>query len=69
MLESVITKFHLLKYGLALILLFVGIKMCLIDFYKIPILLSLGVIALILLGSILLSLVIPKKETGGSAQT
>lgn len=62
MLESTITKFHLLKYGLALILLFVGTKMCLMDFVKIPILLSLGVIGAILAGSILLSLIFPKKE-------
>ena len=37
-------KFHLLNYGLAVVLVFIGGKMCLIDIYKIPTLLSLGVV-------------------------
>jgi len=49
-------RFVLLKYGLALILLFIGTKMLLIDIYKIPIAVSLGVVAVILIGSMLLSL-------------
>lgn len=46
----------LLKYGLALILLFIGTKMLLIDIYKIPIAVSLGVVAVILIGGMLSSL-------------
>ena len=46
----------LLKYGLAVILLFIGAKMLLIDWVHIPIGLSLGVVALILIVSMLLSL-------------
>ena len=45
-------RFPLLKYGLAVILIFIGIKMLLIDVYKIPVLLSLGVVACILAVSI-----------------
>lgn len=49
-------RFSLLKYGLAVVLMFIGIKMLLIDLYKIPIGFSLAVIALILGTSILASL-------------
>ena len=49
-------RFVLLKYGLAVILLFIGAKMLLIDLIHIPIALSLGVVALILIISMLLSL-------------
>ena len=52
----------LLKYGLALILLFIGTKMLLIDIYKIPIAVSLGVVAVILIGSMLLSLRYSRKS-------
>lgn len=58
-----ITKyFHYLKYGLSAILVFVGIKMVIVDFYKIPIVYSLFTIVGILTLSILLSLLFPKKE-------
>ncbi|MGV9003561.1 TerC family protein [Flavobacterium sp.] len=56
-----ITKyFYYLKYGLSAILIFVGIKMTIVDWYKIPIVYSLFVIAGILTVSILLSLGFPK---------
>ena len=44
LLASVVTKFHLLKYGLAVILTFVGVKMLIEHWMHIPILLSLGVV-------------------------
>ena len=37
-------RFHLLSYGLAVILMFIGVKMLLIAFYKIPVFLALGVV-------------------------
>lgn len=49
-------RFHLLKYGLALVLVFVGIKMLIVDFYQVPIGLALGIVALILLSSVAASL-------------
>jgi tellurite resistance protein TerC len=55
LLADVVTKFEYLKVGLAVILGFVGVKLLLVDVYKIPIGASLGVIALILLGSIVAS--------------
>lgn len=58
-----ITKyFYYLKYGLSAILVFVGVKMTIVDFYKIPILYSLSVIMGILLISVLISVAFPKKN-------
>jgi tellurite resistance protein TerC len=48
LLAAVATKFHLLSYGLAVILVFIGTKMLLIDVFKIPVLVSLGVVVSIL---------------------
>lgn len=43
-LEGIITRFPNLRYGLAIILVFIGIKMLMVDIYKIPILVSLAFI-------------------------
>ena len=48
LLAAMAAKFHLLSYGLAVILAFIGTKMLLIDVYKIPVLVSLGVVVAIL---------------------
>jgi tellurite resistance protein TerC len=72
-LAGVIGKFHLLKYGLALVLAFVGAKMLLSEIWPLGIGISLGVVGALLIGSVLLSLVIAPKEphehppTGDSA--
>ena len=57
-LASVIGKFHLLKYGLSVVLAFVGVKMLLSEKFPIGIGISLGVVAGVLITSVLLSLVI-----------
>jgi tellurite resistance protein TerC len=58
-----ITKyFYYLKYGLSAILVFVGIKMIMAEFYKIPIVYSLLSILGILIISILFSILFPKKD-------
>lgn len=54
--------FHYLKFGLSAILVFVGVKMCIVDFYKIPTGVSLIVIVLILVIAMSLSVLFPKKE-------
>jgi tellurite resistance protein TerC len=54
--------FRYLVYGLCAVLAFVGVKMLLIDVYQIPTLISLGVVFALLLGSIIISLILPKKE-------
>ena len=63
MLAGAIDKFHMLKYGLAVVLIFVGLKMVwLNDLFggKFPISLSLGIITAIIASSVVLSLLFPK---------
>jgi tellurite resistance protein TerC len=60
LLAEVVTKFRFLKLGLSAILVFVGIKMLIVDIYHIPILMSLGVIATTLAISIVASLLLPE---------
>ena len=55
LLAAVANKFHLLNYGLAVILVFIGTKMCLIDVFKIPVSISLGVVVGILAVTMMLS--------------
>ena len=44
LLAGVAERFSMLKYGLSIILVFIGIKMLIVDFYHIPIAVSLGVV-------------------------
>lgn len=55
-------RFVLLKYGLAVILIFIGIKMLLIDVIKIPIGYSLGTVAVILIISVILSILYRQRK-------
>jgi tellurite resistance protein TerC len=61
LLARVIDKFHLLKVGLAFVLMFVGVKMVIAEWVKIPVIVSLIVIATILGGSVVGSLLWPKR--------
>jgi tellurite resistance protein TerC len=56
LLAGVVDKFYYLKLGLSVVLAFVGVKMVLVDIYKIPVGLALGVIASILAISVIASL-------------
>ena len=56
LLADMADRFSLLKYGLSVVLMFIGVKMILIDLIKIPVLISLGVVATIIASSIILSL-------------
>ena len=67
LLAGVHERFHLLSYGLALVLAFIGIKMLIVDIYKIPVVWSLSFTVLTLTATMLLSLRIPPKGKGGSA--
>jgi len=58
-LASAMGKFRYLNTGLGLVLSFVGAKMLLADIYKIPILVSLGVVAALLGGAIVASILRP----------
>jgi len=64
LLQAVASKFHLLNYGLAVILVFIGTKMMIIDLYKIPVLVSLGVVVSILAITMVISIkTAPKIDT------
>lgn len=60
--SGIVDKFHYLKVGLAFVLVFIGTKIMIASIYKVPILISLAVIALLIGGSIILSILIPKKS-------
>jgi tellurite resistance protein TerC len=62
MLEGAAARFHLLNYGLAAVLLFIGTKMLIAGVWKIPIGAALGVVALLIAASMLASLWIKPKE-------
>ena len=64
LLAGVMVMFRYLKVGLSFVLCFVGIKMVIVDFYKIPIGISLGVVAGILAISILASIFVRPKRVG-----
>jgi tellurite resistance protein TerC len=61
LLSDMAARFRLLKYGIALVLIFIGIKMVLAYWMHLPILLALGVIVAILTTTIVLSILIPSK--------
>lgn len=56
LLADMANRFSLLKYGLAAVLVFIGVKMLLIDFYKIPVGFSLAIVATFIGISVWLSL-------------
>ncbi|UCB29914.1 TerC family protein [Duffyella gerundensis] len=55
LLANVAERFSMLKYGLALVLIFIGIKMLIVEFYHIPIAVSLGVVGGILAVTLLIN--------------
>ena len=58
-------RFHLLKYGLAMVLVFVGTKMLIVDFYKIPVGLSLGIVGIIIATFMFASLWVTRSKPPG----
>jgi len=61
LLASVVHRFHYLKFGLGLVLVFIGGKMLASDLVHIPIGLSLGVVAALLGGSVVVSWLFPPR--------
>ncbi|HJW34510.1 MAG TPA: TerC family protein [Holophagaceae bacterium] len=61
LLAGVVDRFYLLKVGLSLVLVFVGLKMLLVEVYKIPVAWSLAVIGILVGGSVMASLWLPRK--------
>ena len=68
LLAGVMGLFRYLKVGLCFVLTFVGVKMLISDFYKIPITVSLGIVAGILAASIVASLVFPAADNPAEEQ-
>ena len=62
LLADLADRFHLLPYGLALVLVFIGTKMLMIDFYKIPIGIALAVTASLIGSSMLISIWSSRKK-------
>jgi tellurite resistance protein TerC len=64
LLAAVASKFHLLTYGLAIILVFIGTKMCLVDIFKIPVWFSLLFVLFTLIATMVISIrTTPKIKT------
>ena len=68
LLAGVMGLFRYLKIGLCFVLSFVGVKMLISDFYKIPITVSLGIVGGILAASIVASLIFPPADKPAEAQ-
>lgn len=62
--SGMVNEFHYLKYGLSLILMFVGLKMLVAKFYKVPLTVALVFIVLVMVGSVLASMFFPPKSHG-----
>lgn len=62
MLADIADRFSLIKYGLAGVLIFIGIKLLLLEFYKIPIGISLTVVVVLIGGSIVASMLNNRKH-------
>ena len=69
LLQSVASRFHLLNYGLAVVLVFIGTKMMLIDVFKIPVGVSLAIVAAILVVTMLISVRRPPRPGTQSSAT
>ncbi|HMM66449.1 MAG TPA: TerC family protein [Dokdonella sp.] len=55
-------RFHLLNYGLAGVLIFIGAKMLIVDVWKVPISLSLGMVGLLIGTSLVASRLLPRPQ-------
>jgi tellurite resistance protein TerC len=64
LLAKMMDRFHRLKTGLAVVLAFVGVKMCIAEWIHIPVAYSLLIIAAVLAGSIIASLAYPAEQDG-----
>ena len=62
LLADVADRFHLLRYGLAIVLSFIGLKLLLLQVFHVPIGISLGVVFSVIGGSVIASLLFPKRS-------
>ena len=69
LLADMADRFHLLKYGLAIVLVFIGGKMLAVPWFHIPIQWSLSIVGCIIVLSVVLSLALSKKENDLSGES
>ena len=62
LLVDVADRFHLLKYGLAMVLAFIGTKMLILPWYHVPVQASLAVVAVLIAGSCIASVFVTRKS-------
>jgi tellurite resistance protein TerC len=63
LLEGAAERFHLLSYGLSAVLIFIGTKMLVAGYWKMPIGIALGIVALLIVGSMVASLLVKPKPS------
>ena len=69
LLADMADRFHLLKYGLAIVLVFIGGKMLAVPWFHIPIQWSLSIVGCVIVLSVVLSLALSKKENDLSGES
>ncbi|GKX55394.1 membrane protein [Leminorella grimontii] len=69
LLVNVAERFSMLKYGLAVILIFIGVKMLIVDFYHIPIAFSLGTVGAILLATLAINVWVNRRNDRRKARS
>ena len=62
LLANVAERFSMLKYGLAIVLIFIGIKMLIVDFYHIPVAVSLSIVGGILAITLLINALVNRRN-------
>jgi tellurite resistance protein TerC len=62
LMADVADRFHLLKYGLAMVLTFIGAKMLIAPWYHVPVQASLAIVAVLIGASVVASLIATRKE-------
>ncbi|MEW5771446.1 MAG: TerC family protein [Pseudomonadota bacterium] len=67
LLADVADRFHLLKYGLAMVLTFIGAKMLIAPWYHVPVVASLVIVAVLIGASVIASLIATRNGRGGHA--
>jgi len=67
LLADVAERFHLIGYGLAVIVTLVGVKMLIMDLYKVPIVWMLAAVAIVLVASIVGSMLVPRPSHADAA--
>jgi tellurite resistance protein TerC len=62
LLADIADRFHLLKYGLAMVLIFIGVKMLIMPWYHVPVQASLAIVSVLIGASVLASLFVTRNQ-------